>query len=389
MNLFITGTTGFLGGELLIAMSKRNDIEKIYCLVRATDYTLAIQRLQKVFNLHNDYFDSKKIIPVMGDLGNESLAKILLQNEELKCVDTIIHSAANTSFTRIYDDLVEQINIEGTKKLLEWASQLPNLKQFVYIGTATICGADVKNTIVKEHQSPNIAAKHLVKYSYTKMIGEMLLKTYLSEDKILVLRPSIIMGDSRDWEPRSYVILWALATLNELRLIPITPNSKIDIISIDYATEAIVRLVMSSKRKYNVYHISSGQQSHTTPQLVINSINKYFTDKPPYVFVKRAFLSNLKKWVRNANALEIDNELHSYQTYLDYWIKNFGNNTKLRILFYALEPYIDFIELNQIFDNTRMLEDSGLEKPIPAHIYMQHSGKYLTNINIFEGAIDA
>ena len=389
MKLFLTGVTGFLGGELLVELSKRNDISKIFCLVRAQNEAKALARIKKVFELHHDPFDPEKIIPIVGELSDDHLAEVLVANAQLKQVDTIIHSAANTSFTKIYDDIVEKVNIGGTHQLLSWAKTLPHLKLFTYVGTATICGSTVKDCLVTENMSPNLTAKHLVKYSYTKMVGEMILKDYLPEDKILVVRPSIIMGDSREWVPRSYVILWALATLNHMRLLPMHTQSNIDIIPIDYATRAIIELVFKKKRKYNVYHISSGAASSTTPKQATDAIKHLFPDKPDFKFVPKSLLTNMKKWSKNSTLVDEHNPLFKHKEYLDYWMNFFGDNTKLRILFYALEPYINFVELGQIFDNSRLLEDTHVGQSIPAHIYLKKTAMHIDSINIFEGAIDA
>jgi thioester reductase-like protein len=388
MIVFLTGVTGFLGGELLVELSKKPEIEKIFCLIRAKNEAEALERLRKVFDLHGDYFDSEKIIPVMGELSDSHLSRKLINNIQLSEVDTIIHSAANTSFSKIYDGIVQKVNIGGTLQILRWARSLKKLNLFTYVGTATICGTTVKNCIINENLSPDLNSKHLVKYSYTKMIGELILENYLPSEKVLVVRPSIIMGDSRPWTPRSYVILWALATLNELRLFPGNPKSKIDIIPIDYAAFSIIELVFNNKRKYNVYHISSGPDSATTPERATNAIKDFFPEKPDFKFVSRELLDDMKKWSRNGVSVSKENILYQHKNYLNYWFNNFGSNSRLRILFYALEPYIDFIELGQIFDNKRLLDDTNMGYSIPAHIYLKNMEKHFKSINIFEGAID-
>lgn len=388
MEIFITGVTGFLGGEILVELAKRTDIKKIFCLVRAQNEENARVRLKKVFNLHNDYFDPGKIIPVTGELTDDNLAVKLISNHHLTNVEIIIHSAANTSFSKIYDSLVEKINIGGTTQILEWAKTLKNLKFFTYVGTASICGTKLRDCIIEEDMSPNLSSKHLVKYSYTKMLGEFLVRKYLPDEKVLIVRPSIIMGDSRPWVPRSNVILWALATFNELRLFPSNAQSNIDIISIDYAARAINELIFNTKRKYNVYHISSGTGSVTNPGKVTDAIKDYYPDKPDFKFVSKGLLSDMKKWSKNVALINGHSVLHQYSGYLDYWIDNFGDNSKLRILFYALEPYINFIDLGQTFDNTRLLEDTSIGPPIPAHEYLRKSAKHIGSINIFEGAVD-
>ena len=388
MRIFITGVTGFLGGELLVELAAREDVKIIYCLIRAQSEDNAYARLIKVFQLHDNFYDADKVIPILGDLADEGLGDALMNDPRLNEVNTVIHSAANTSFSRIYDDIVETINIGGTRQILRWAKSLKNLDVFTYVGTAAICGSNVKNAVISEGNALNTKAKHLVKYSYTKMVGEMMLKDYLPEDKILVVRPSIIMGDSRNWTPRSYVILWALAALNQMRLFPVNAQSNIDIISIDYAVAAIIALLVNKNRKYNIYHISAGIASATTPEKVTDTIKRRVVARPEYRFVDKSLLTSMKKWSKNSISIDDDDPLHDHKDYLAYWLDYFGDNRKLRILFYALEPYINFIELGQIFDNSRLLEDTNISPSIPAHEYVVNSVKYIDLINVFEGAID-
>ena len=385
MNIFITGCTGFVGGELLVTLSKHYAIDKIYCLVRANDMDDAYARLDHVFNYHHDFFDRSRIFPVIGNLFEEDLTSKLTNNFLLKEVDVIIHSAANTSFSRIYDDLVEKTNIEGLKKILTWARQLPNLRTFLYIGTATICGKDIIDRLILEDESPNPGVHHVVKYTYTKMRGEMLLHEYLPENKILIVRPSIIMGDSRDRNPRSPVILWALAAIDLLRLVPANPHTRIDIIPVDYVAQSILKLLFVN-RKHNVYHVSSGESSYTTAYKVTKVISEYFPERPEYRFVDKALLSQMKLWAKNS--LKPDSDLQNYSDYLRYWEKSLGSPQYLRIILAGLVPYFDFMELGHVFDNSRLLADTGMPPSVPAHDYIYHSLNYLSRIDVFEGAKD-
>ena len=115
MNIFLTGSTGFLGGELLVSLSKKSGINKIYCFIRPDNENDALGRLKKVFSMYGDYFDENKIIPVSGNLFDPHLTQSLQANKMLDDTDVIIHAAANTSFSRIFDDMLEQVNIAGLK----------------------------------------------------------------------------------------------------------------------------------------------------------------------------------------------------------------------------------------------------------------------------------
>ncbi|MBL7684192.1 MAG: SDR family oxidoreductase [Flavipsychrobacter sp.] len=385
MNVFLTGATGLVGGELLVTLSKRSEVNKIYCLLRSQTVEEAEARLQKVFCLHDDHYDANKIVPVLGNLFDDNLTESLKENKILNDVDVILHSAANTSFSRFNDDLVEKANIGGLTKILQWAKDLPHLQTFLYIGTATICGKDVKDRVILEDESPNLNATHLVKYTYTKMKGELLIREHLPEDKILIARPSIIMGDSRPIMPRSPVILWAMATINHLRLIPVNEHAQLDIIPVNYAAESIVKLLFA-KRKHHVYHISAGENGSTTALRLSKTLESYFDEMPPFNFISKSLLNQVKHWTKGR--LQPDSELYAYRNYLDYWKETFEDKSKLRVLFSGLDPYLDFMELGHVFDNTRLLEDVGIENSEPADVYMAKSMNFVEKIDILEGAID-
>jgi len=385
MNVFITGSTGFLGGEVLVLLSKRKEVDKIFCLVRAKSKDAALVRLEKVFKLHGDHFDKERIIPVLGNLGDAGLSDLLIHNRELHQVNVIIHSAANTSFAKIYDDVVEKVNILGLNEIIWWAKTLKKLQTFMYVGTATIVGKGAAHRVIHEDESPNLKSTHFVKYTYTKMLGEIILRENLPEEKILIVRPSIIMADSRGIVPRSYVIMWALAAGNMMRLVPVNPKSPLDIIPVDYCARAMVNLLFC-QRKHLVYHISSGEKHATDTEALTNAIQRLFPERPSFCFVNRKMIGQMKHWARNR--MPADSELNKYQNYLAYWEEIFTDKSQLRILFSGLEPYLEFIDLGQTYDNHRLLEDTGMENSEPAHEYLTRCADFIRNIDVLEGALD-
>lgn len=387
MNIFITGSTGFLGGELLIDLSKRPEVDKIYCLIRGLSDEHAMLRVRQVFELHGDYVDEKKIIPVLGNLSENSLSEKLSANKLLNDTDVIIHAAANTSFSKVFDKIVEEVNIIGLEHVIKWANKLPRLKIFLYVGTASISGKENANRIVKEDESPNPKVHHVVKYTYTKMMGEIMLTNAIPPEKLLIVRPSIIMGDSRDWVPRSYVILWAFATVNILRLIPANGKSNLDIISVDYASHAIISLLFSTRRRHRVYHISSGVESATNVEKIASVVAQFFPELPPVKFVGSSFLKQMNLWAKKA--LPSGSELYQYSFYLDYWKNTFGDVSRMRILLAALAPYLEFADMGQQFDNSRLIHDTDIGLPIPAHQYIRNSAGYIKNIDVFGGAAES
>ena len=382
MNVFLTGATGFLGGELVVLLSKLPQVNRLSCLIRTDETGDAPTRLRQVFDFHGDVLDPGRVIPIEGELKDGALAQKLAQHPDLRNVDTIIHSAADTSFAPASAENNEKVNIGGTLQVLNWAQSLPNLKTFVYVGTASICGTQLTDCHIHEDQSPNPAATHLVRYCQTKMRGEIEVSRTIPPEKLLIVRPSIIMGDSRDVKPRSYVILWTLAAVNAIRLVPVNPHASLDIIPVDYAADAITQLLFA-QRRWTTYHISAGQQSSTSLTQIARTIETLTANRPPFRFAPRQLLASMKKWSKKHQPT---GELFNYPEYLDYWKSAFDGN--LRTILAGLDPYLRFMELNQTFDNSRLLADTKLLPPSPPHEYLKISGKYANEIDLVAGALD-
>jgi hypothetical protein len=65
------------------------------------------------------------------------------------------------------------------------------------------------------------------------------------------------------------------------------------------------------------------------------------------------------------------------------------DTSELRILMGGLDPYIEFMELGQVFDNTLILEEGiGIYQCKPAHEYIKNSIHLLEEIDIFEAALE-
>src|SRR5262245_56139384 len=162
--VLLTGATGFLGGELLMELSRIRSVEKIACLVRARDEAEADLRLERAFSLHSDYYDRTKVLPVQADLLDARLSYDLIRDQRLHDVNLVSHAAANTSFLPQKASSVEATNVFGTRKLLDWALTLKGLDTFAYVGTATMvgCSPDVVGRTIAETEDLECATEHLV-----------------------------------------------------------------------------------------------------------------------------------------------------------------------------------------------------------------------------------
>jgi hypothetical protein len=186
-------------------------------------------------------------------------------------------------------------------------------------------------------------------------------------------------------EPRSFVISWAPAVFDLLRLIPARSKAENDVIPVDYAAKAITELLFNEHRKFNTYHISSGRQAATNMELLTSAVSNPNGNRPPFCFIDYKFMEQMHAFSKDQ--LPEDAELRKYSQHLNYWSKIFNGNGTLRKLLWAINFYYNFVNLGLVFDNSRLLADTKLGLPEPAHVYMGRNREQLKKIDV-AGDID-
>jgi nucleoside-diphosphate-sugar epimerase len=338
-----------------------------------------MDRLSKVFALHDDTFDARKVRCVEGDLTDGGLGERLRRASH--DAELVVHCAAETSFSPFKSKIIDAINVEGTRRMLAWAAELPRLEQFVHVGTAAICDAE-QHGVISEDDSPRPNARHLVHYTESKVRAEEFVLQHLPADKTLIVRPSILFGDSRGFTPRSIDIHWAVSVMDRLRLIPVNPDLPLDIVPTDYAARAIVALMWSSRR-HRVYHVSAGVESATTARQMAPILAQHHPKWPAFTFVDTALRRDIARWIRDSS--RIDPRLDPHLCQLARWREMFPERRELYALFTAASTYFEFMSLGQVYDCSRLRSDVRLPVPPRAHEYLAPMMSYLSQIDLLAG----
>ncbi|KAK8463991.1 hypothetical protein PHAVU_011G092400 [Phaseolus vulgaris] len=212
--ILMTGTTGFLAKVFLEKILRTQpQVHKLYLLVRAKTIDLAAQRFQNevirtyLFRVLRDQwgkdFDSfilKKIVVISGDV---SLHNFGLEDEKLKIkmfeeINIIINFAATTKFDERFDISID-VNTMGVLHVLNFAKHCPEIKIFMQISTAYVCG-EIKDekTIVQE--KPFEMGQTLKKSSKLDITEEMnLLKKKIDELRSKNATESTIKNALKDY----------------------------------------------------------------------------------------------------------------------------------------------------------------------------------------------
>src|SRR5580704_12854799 len=144
--VLLTGATGFVGRELLWRLARR-PADRVICLLRAKGDVNADARLVRVLDnarpepLTAD--QKSRVTAVHGDLTAEDLGLSPRQRDELSSsVSRVIHDAATVDWATPLA-VARQINVEGTRRVIELAKRAQTrgvLRRFDYISTCHVCG---------------------------------------------------------------------------------------------------------------------------------------------------------------------------------------------------------------------------------------------------------
>jgi nucleoside-diphosphate-sugar epimerase len=175
MRILVTGATGFMGSHLVDALAKKE--HDVNVLVRKTSNTQYIQT-----HLKND-----EIKLIYGDLGDLDSLKTATKD-----IDVVYHTAAFVR-TDIYDykaeKLLEKINVEGTRNLLE-ACLLNDVKKVVHFSSVAAIGHAASFVDEKTPCNP------MDPYGKSKLDNEKFAMGFYKKNglPVTIIRPSTVYG---------------------------------------------------------------------------------------------------------------------------------------------------------------------------------------------------
>lgn len=172
LKIGITGASGLVGSHLASS--------------------LVDDGIYEVFGLHTSGYipnilKDKKVNWVKGNLLDEGVLE-----DFIKDLDIIIHSAAIVSFHKADIDNMYDVNVEGTKNLVDLL--IGSEKKLVHISSIATLGRKDGQISINENDFWNDNLPHS-KYAHTKFLAEMEVQRGIAEGlQAMIFLPSIILG---------------------------------------------------------------------------------------------------------------------------------------------------------------------------------------------------
>jgi nucleoside-diphosphate-sugar epimerase len=174
VKVFVTGGTGFIGGEVVRQLRGRSD--DVVCLARS------VEKARKLNDL------GCKV--VVGDLGDEAAIR-----EGMEGCDAVIHAAAmyEVGIPAKQRPAMYEANVRGTERVLR-ATLEAKIRKVVYVSTVGVFGNTHRKVVDETYEHPG--REFTSYYEETKLEAHRIAKRMMAEEGLLcvIVQPGGVYG---------------------------------------------------------------------------------------------------------------------------------------------------------------------------------------------------
>lgn len=250
-HILVTGYPGFIGKRLVRRLLQERP-ERLSLLVQPKFLEDARRYIAAC-----GAKEGRAVQLLAGDIADMHLGLSAAEIDELAGdVDEIYHLAA-VSYLGVSEDLMWRVNVQGTSNLLEVAENARGLRRFVHMSTCFVSGD--RQGVISEDEL-DVSQGFRTPYERTKFESEKRVQAAAARLPVTVVRPSLVVGDSRTGEigrfdgPYALAILLAASPLSSFPL-PGRMEAPLHAVPVDYVVEAVLRLGQSPEAEGKTFHL--------------------------------------------------------------------------------------------------------------------------------------
>jgi dihydroflavonol-4-reductase len=247
--VLVTGATGFIGSNLVIALLGRG--YSVRALRRPTSNTLAL--------------DGINVEYVFGDVNDPRALRAAMDG-----CDTVFHTAAVVSFWRGRREEQVRVNVEGTRTVVE-TCLAAGIQRLVHTSSVAALGHRTDGQLIDESAPYDWGTR--IAYRYTKHLAEReVLKGVERGLDAVIVNPTVVVGQ-RDLHFHGGNIIRRVAK----KQIPVYVEGGLNVVSVDDVVRGIIAAVERG-RTGERYILGSENVTHTE---FLEKIARVVETKPP------------------------------------------------------------------------------------------------------------
>lgn len=266
---FVTGFPGFIGRRLVRRLVESDPNMRVIALVEPRMADTARRVAADI---------DDRVDVVLGDITDRRLGLSASDRERVTAeVTHVFHLAA------IYDlavpvELAQRVNVDGTGNVLELCRDCSRLERLAYISTAYVAG--LRTGVVYEHELV-MGQGFKNHYESTKFQAEVWVREWMHRIPTTILRPAIVVGDSRSGETEKfdgpYYLLRAISRSERMGQ-PIVQfgaaEAFFNVVPVDYVVASIHAAAFAAETEGETLHLVD-PDALTTRELVTVLSNEY------------------------------------------------------------------------------------------------------------------
>ncbi|HEX6587993.1 MAG TPA: SDR family oxidoreductase [Longimicrobiales bacterium] len=331
--MLITGASGLVGGSVLRLLLQRNPAMEARVLVRDHERWLRVLARLRV--------PVSRVTALAGDVTRPGLGLPAGVRRELaREVRLVVHAAADTVFSRPLD-VARRVNRDGTRHVVELASELHGLERLVYVSTAFSAGRRTGDIAEDAHDG---AAGFVNAYEQSKHEAECVV--HGSALPAVIARPSTIVCDSEHGGVTQVNAVHRALALQHAGLAPMLPGSAtsgVDLVTTSFVAESLARLCSARDAIGGTFHLCAGDGAIPLGALL---------DRTHDVW------SRSDAWRRRAVAKPALADLETYELFEQTVLET--GDARLRRITRSLSHFAPQLALPKRFDTSRATGTTGL-----------------------------
>jgi thioester reductase-like protein len=309
--ILLTGATGFVGMAVLARLLAAD--HEVHCLIRASDDAEADSRLRAV--LHRVQAPATgRAVAIAGDLTAPRLGLGERHDEIAAGVGTVIHSAASVAFDLPIEE-ARAINVEGTRRVLDFAGAVSDLQRVAYVSTAYVAG-DRRGTAYEDDRETGTFRNS---YERSKHEAEAVVRS--STLPWTITRPSIVVGESTTGWTASFNVLYGPLRAFAAGAYPVLParrRSPVDVVPVDYVADAVAALARHPEAAGGTYHLTAGAHASSIGE-IMSMTKELFERRAPRLVPPRAYRCFVHPFVLRRAAPSTRRVLERSEVYFPYF----------------------------------------------------------------------